>query len=345
MLQSDSRHILYPIITHFTQHKTALFHHIYLFFTFLPLNLPSCYQFHTHLLLPCPVINPSSSLFTHSYPLTASTWATTMVWPVNSQRALHFSKKHEAQVKKAFFLYPFVLCTLKHTIWFSNCWQPVTAFATFCISEFNKYHGWKPCVSNLHKWGIQMQLHCVFMNSKKCQMTSHSNCYMGLGAFDFWGAIKPETDCAQRKMICMKMHLIINCHGRNGTWQPSCPIGLTHTPLSRRNGTKNQAHKIHWQAPKWTLIFRYSWSPGSFHRCKGKYWACRAFERRIWESQHLQPFTIIQNQRSDVCGGIYVSQVPLVENGTLLNKAIHLLPCGRGLHISLLISLCCNWSS
>lgn len=180
----------------------------------------------------------------------ASTWATTMAWPVNSHCALHFSKKDEAQVKSAFFLCPFVFCTLKHTIWFSNCWQPVTAFTTFCISEFNKYHRWKPCMSNLSKWGIQMQLPCVFMNSIKCQMTSHSNCYMGLGAFDFWGAIMPETDCAQRKMICMKMHLIINCHSRNRTWQPSCPIGLLHTSLSRRNDAKNQAHKIHWQAPK-----------------------------------------------------------------------------------------------
>lgn len=173
-----------------------------------------------------------------------------MAWPVNSHRALHFSEKHEAQVKSAFFLHPFVFCILKHTIWFSNCWQPVTAFATFCISEFNKYHRLKPCMSNLHKWGIQMQLPCIFMNSTKRQMTSHSNCYMGLRAFDFWGVIMPETDCAQRKMICMKMHLIIKCHSRNGTWQPSCPIGRLHTSLSRRNCVKNQARKIHWQAPK-----------------------------------------------------------------------------------------------
>lgn len=171
-------------------------------------------------------------------------------WPVNSALALHFSKKHEAQLKIAFSLSPFVLRALKHTIWFSNCWQPVTAFTPFCISGFNRYHGWKPCMSNLHKWRIHVQLPHVFMNSMKCQMTSHSNCYTGLGAFDFWGAIMPETDCAQRKMICMKMHLIINCHGRNGTWQPSCPIGLLHTSLSRRNGAKSQAHKIHWQAPK-----------------------------------------------------------------------------------------------
>lgn len=55
----QSRPTLYLIITHFTQKKMVIFHHIYLFFMFPPLNLPACHQFHTRLLLLCPVINTS----------------------------------------------------------------------------------------------------------------------------------------------------------------------------------------------------------------------------------------------------------------------------------------------
>lgn len=172
----------------------------------------------------------------------------------------------------------------------------MTAFTVSNISEFNKFHGWKPFMSNLNKWGIQMQLSCVFMNSIKCQLTSHSNHYVGLGALDFWAVIMPKRDCAQRKMICMKIHSIINCHSRNGTWQPSCPTGFLHTSLSRRNSSKDQTHKIHWQVPKHTLIFRNSWFPSSFQGGKGNYWICRALERRIWWNQHFQPFAM---QRSD----------------------------------------------
>lgn len=220
---------------------------------------------------------------------------------------------------------------------FSNCWQPVTAFPAFSISELNKFHGWKPFMSNLNKRGILMQLSCAFMNSMKCQMTSHSNHYTGLAAFALWGMIVPKRDCAQRKMICMKMHSIINCHSRNKIWQPSCPTGLLHTSLSRRNGSKDRAHKIHYQVPKNTLIFKNSWFPSSFQGGKGKYWISGHWREKfggINIFNHLQPSRDLMHLKGNVC----VLRVPAVEKGTLPNNNTHLLLCARGLHLSLINS-------
>lgn len=158
---------------HSTHNKLVVCYHIYLFFAFPLLNLPSCSNsictccfFVLLLILQNPYSHTSTSCFF---------WLGHSHGP-NSQ----FSRNHKAQVKGALFLCTFVFYTLNYTMCFPNCWQPVTAFRAFSISEFDKFHGWKPFMSNLNKWGIQMQLSCVFMNSMRCQMTSHSNSYPGL---------------------------------------------------------------------------------------------------------------------------------------------------------------------
>lgn len=316
-----------------TYHKMVVYYHIYLFFTFPPLNLPSC----SNSICTCCFLdllilhNPYSHTSTHLPLLTGP-----QPWPEHSIPTVPFTSQGNTKPKlKVPFLYPFVFCTLNHTKCFSNCWQPVTAFTAFCISEFNKFHGWKPCMSNLNKWGIQMQLSCVFMNSMKCRMTSHSNRYMGLGAFASWRVIMPETDCAQRKMICMKMHSIINCHSRNGTWQPSCPTGLLHTSLSRRNGAKDQAHIKF--TDRYQNILWFSETVGSQVAFKGArertgyvgHWRGEFGGTNIFN--HLQPSRGLMHLEVNVC----VLKVPVVENGTLPNNDTHFLPCVRGLHLSL----------